>query len=274
MADFPTSLFEIRETQNLPGIVYDPADKKNLFSEDIQNIGGEITAIEEVLGLNPQASYDTVAEFLLALEAGQFELTAQVFGTFVNSLTSKTTVASNDRFVLMDSEDSNKAKKISLTNLYSALFSLIGENFVKKSEYPGLVFQSSGFLSAPADSTTYWLGGNGLQISTTKAEHLIPYRYIQSKIQQIAFELSTQGTLSSTENASLYITVNSTDHLITNTFKLGNSAQQHIDFSSLDIDVDLGDDISIKIVTPAWATNPTFVWINAYMTIVNYDLFA
>lgn len=49
MADFPTSVFVARETENLPGLVYDAADKRTMFSEDFQNLGSEITAIETYL---------------------------------------------------------------------------------------------------------------------------------------------------------------------------------------------------------------------------------
>ncbi len=52
MSDFPNSIFTPRETENLAGVVFDPLDKKNLFSEDYQNLGGEINAIENALGLH------------------------------------------------------------------------------------------------------------------------------------------------------------------------------------------------------------------------------
>ncbi len=48
-AQFPTNVYTPRETENLPGVVYDPDDKKNFFSEDFQNQGAEITSIEEYL---------------------------------------------------------------------------------------------------------------------------------------------------------------------------------------------------------------------------------
>lgn len=50
MAEFPDAIFEPRETENLPGLVYDAADKRTMFSEDFQNLGLEIKAIEEILG--------------------------------------------------------------------------------------------------------------------------------------------------------------------------------------------------------------------------------
>jgi hypothetical protein len=50
MSDFPNTIYAPRETENLPGIVYNPDQKQNLFSEDFQNLGAEINAIEQALG--------------------------------------------------------------------------------------------------------------------------------------------------------------------------------------------------------------------------------
>ena len=49
MADFPTTIYEARDTENLPGIVFDPTNKRNMYSEDFQAQGAEITAIETYL---------------------------------------------------------------------------------------------------------------------------------------------------------------------------------------------------------------------------------
>lgn len=46
---FPTNVYTGRETENLAGIIYDPTDKKNFYSEDFQNLIAEITAIETYL---------------------------------------------------------------------------------------------------------------------------------------------------------------------------------------------------------------------------------
>lgn len=67
MPVYPSAIFHARETENLPGLVYDPDDKKNFFSEDFQNLGAEITSIEETLGTDPQGSFPDVASFLQAL---------------------------------------------------------------------------------------------------------------------------------------------------------------------------------------------------------------
>src|SRR5574343_313007 len=46
MAQFPDNIYTPCETENLPGIVYDPKKKQNMYSEDFQNLGGEIESIE------------------------------------------------------------------------------------------------------------------------------------------------------------------------------------------------------------------------------------
>jgi len=64
MPEFPDNIFTPRETENLPGLVYDENDKRNMYSEDFQNLGLEIKAIEETLGINPEGAYATVKERL------------------------------------------------------------------------------------------------------------------------------------------------------------------------------------------------------------------
>lgn len=49
---YPTDIYEQRPLENLPGLVYDPENKKTLFAEDILGLGREIEQIEETLGLN------------------------------------------------------------------------------------------------------------------------------------------------------------------------------------------------------------------------------
>lgn len=64
MADFPSSIFDPRTVENLPGVSYDAADTQTLYAEDINAATAEIVAIEETLGENPEGSFDTVAERL------------------------------------------------------------------------------------------------------------------------------------------------------------------------------------------------------------------
>lgn len=49
MINFPNTIFTPRETENLPGIVYDPEDKKNMYAEDFQNLGNSINLVQKYL---------------------------------------------------------------------------------------------------------------------------------------------------------------------------------------------------------------------------------
>jgi hypothetical protein len=74
MANYPTSIFEPREVENLPGYAYDSTKKRVQFAEDYTYPAEEIVAIEETLGINPQGSYATVAERLDAGTGASLEL--------------------------------------------------------------------------------------------------------------------------------------------------------------------------------------------------------
>lgn len=49
---FPTTIYEQRPLENLPGLAYDGTNKKTLFAEDILNLGAEVRAIQQALGVN------------------------------------------------------------------------------------------------------------------------------------------------------------------------------------------------------------------------------
>lgn len=72
IASYPSDIFEQREIQNVSGVVYDADQKTKLYVEDLQSLAAEIVAIQTVLGLNPNGSYDTVLAWLtsLALSGG------------------------------------------------------------------------------------------------------------------------------------------------------------------------------------------------------------
>jgi microcystin-dependent protein len=69
MADFPSSIYSQRATENLPGVTYDATKKTQFFAEDLQGLGDEVTAIESTLGTEPQGVYATVRAWLDALTA-------------------------------------------------------------------------------------------------------------------------------------------------------------------------------------------------------------
>ena len=81
MADFPNTIYEQRELENLPGIVFDALQPRNLFAEDILNLANEIIAIETVLGIEPAGEYETVKEWLEALSEGGGAVWGGITGT-------------------------------------------------------------------------------------------------------------------------------------------------------------------------------------------------
>jgi len=70
MAEFPTSVYSPRTKANKAGVVYDALKTKNIYAEDVSKLDAEVVAIETILGLNPSGDYDTVVEWLEALQAG------------------------------------------------------------------------------------------------------------------------------------------------------------------------------------------------------------
>lgn len=118
MADFPTTIFEARETENLPGLVYNPADKKNMYSEDFQNLGAEITALETVLGTLPAGDYDTIREALEALFAGAGIGDADSVGDFLHALDFiGDDIYEANEILMADSADGFQARKMQVGDL-------------------------------------------------------------------------------------------------------------------------------------------------------------
>lgn len=69
MADYPASIFDPRVVENVDGTVYDPLETTRIFAEDVNSPNEEIVAIEEILGVNPQAEFETVLAYLNYLRA-------------------------------------------------------------------------------------------------------------------------------------------------------------------------------------------------------------
>lgn len=58
MADFPATIFEQREMNNIPGMTYDPEKKTTIYMEDLKNLGDEVTAIETYLSPVKETTVD------------------------------------------------------------------------------------------------------------------------------------------------------------------------------------------------------------------------
>lgn len=68
-ADYPGAVRTFRTVENLAGITFDDTKTRQLFAEDIIFADEEITAIETVLGINPQGATTDVAQRLTDIES-------------------------------------------------------------------------------------------------------------------------------------------------------------------------------------------------------------
>jgi hypothetical protein len=64
MSDYPSAVYEPRTKTNKEGVTYAPEESTKIFAEDINNLDGEVVAIETELGASPKGDYASVAERL------------------------------------------------------------------------------------------------------------------------------------------------------------------------------------------------------------------
>ena len=67
MASYPAGVYSPRTKANKSGVVYDAAQTKKIYAEDITKLDDEVVAIETELGANPKGIYASVAANLAAL---------------------------------------------------------------------------------------------------------------------------------------------------------------------------------------------------------------
>jgi len=115
-----------------------------------------------------------------------------------------------------------------------------------------------------ADSTTYYLGSKAI-IPITSALGMKSYILAAGTITKatIEWDAITAGT---TEDISIYIRLNNTtDYLIAT---IGNTnAQKIFSNTALNIPVVVSDFFEIKIVTPAWVTNPVNIFLGGQVYV-------
>lgn len=113
---------------------------------------------------------------------------------------------------------------------------------------------NTGSTTSPADSSNYYFGTNGRPVSTTEGntKHYVP-KAGTLKVAEVFWFAST--TAGSGEDVSVYVRVNGTTDTLIATVGTTDATKR---FSNTGLSVSLaqGDYFEIKIVTPAWATNP------------------
>jgi hypothetical protein len=128
-----------------------------------------------------------------------------------------------------------------------------------------LYFGSAQNTLNPADSTTYYFA-NTSGPSTGFISRYIP---ISSALTVIAcsFEIWVNSTIGSSENSQIDLLVyNSSDVLqstnsISNTVKWNNASKTNKYFiTGLNYSIPANSYIVLRLITPAWVTNPTVTW--------------
>lgn len=116
----------------------------------------------------------------------------------------------------------------------------------------------------PADSTTYYFGALPIAPATTGAERRlhVPRAGTITRVDVTSYA----KTAGSNESVSLYVRKNDTSDTLVATVSTSANLR-YFQASGLSIAVAAGDYIEIKLVCPAWATNPLGVYFagNAFV---------
>ncbi len=114
----------------------------------------------------------------------------------------------------------------------------------------------------PLDSTTYYWGQFPLFDPGTSAASQRVFLEKACRITDVRIAIVVGGTLGTTENVTFAIRKNdTTDFALTDMdFDI---AFRTTPTNGLAIDFAASDDFTIKMVTPAWVTNPTIMFFSA-----------
>jgi hypothetical protein len=118
-----------------------------------------------------------------------------------------------------------------------------------------------------ADSTTYYFGSFISTAVTITAAARRVYLGKDCTIIGATFSLLVSSTLGSSEDITVYIRVNNTTDTLLGTIKANSATQQVVINTSMNIALTSSDYFEMKIVTPAFATNPINTSISSVVNI-------
>lgn len=122
--------------------------------------------------------------------------------------------------------------------------------------------------SQPADATTYFLGGDVAAAATswasliTFADGSFPVP-VACRITRVFIKVKVRTVLGTNELVTLSVRVNDTTDYAIGTMAW-NGASAELSNVAMSINLNAGDTIALKIVTPTWVTNPTGVSVFGY----------
>ncbi len=122
-----------------------------------------------------------------------------------------------------------------------------------------LTFVSNPAGFSPADSTTYYAGILSAEAATTydNVSIIVP---LSGTLVRVDLKVRVRGTLGTTEDVTHNLRLNDATDFATIALDY-DAAFKESSSTGLSQAVVAGDKLALKIVTPAWATNPTDVHI-------------
>lgn len=170
-----------------------------------------------------------------------------------NTATSKASIAGNIDLTSganVTIANTTADKNIALSTSGTGVVAVNGTNI-------GACLQVMAERTDPANSTTYYFGGQPVPLSTASGLTRL-YIPVGGKIIAARICSWANGTAGSAQNWSLYIRLNDTSDTLIATTGVSAAIRTWVK-TSLSIVVTAGDYIEIKCVTPNWGTPPTKV---------------
>lgn len=127
------------------------------------------------------------------------------------------------------------------------------------SSYETIGLAMTILFASPADSTTYYPAITNLRTTTTQGEVRV---LVGGTIVEYWVRVAVTGVVASGESVNYFLRKNDTTDggNFTGTWSAAGGYQEYSS-GAVSIAVAAGDKIALKIVTPAWATNPTNVLV-------------
>lgn len=196
-------------------------------------------------------------------------LTSAIWGTFINTLSSKTTPVNADSIEISDSAASNTAKKVSLTNFKSFLKTYFDTLYTTTSAVASQITTAlSGYYQGKitntlqcqftattfADSTTYYFATiplNAATVSATARRFRMPFTGLITKV----YFNSASGTATSSQDIELRIkNVTSGTTTVVGNVRFDNITN-NISFTGLTIAGSENDEFECILVVQVLTTN-------------------
>lgn len=130
-----------------------------------------------------------------------------------------------------------------------------------------IVLMAQSNVFSPNDSTTYYFGVPFSKAPGTDESLFRVHIPKSGTVTKIYLQISNGGTLGSSEQFTISFRLNNATDTVILTTATTNNTVSYVNNTALSIPVLAGDFFSIKLVTPAWATNPTNVQFNAIVYV-------